>query len=82
MKATGIVRRIDDLGRVVIAKELRKTLGINDGDPLEAFVEGENIILRKYQPGCAFCGAVEGVQPYKGKFVCPKCAAEIGGVKG
>lgn len=60
MKATGIVRRIDDLGRVVIPKEIRRTLGIEEGDPLEIFVNGEQVILKKYKPNmaCAVTGEV------------------------
>ncbi|AJK89665.1 MULTISPECIES: AbrB/MazE/SpoVT family DNA-binding domain-containing protein [Lysinibacillus] len=60
MKATGIVRRIDDLGRVVIPKEIRRTLGIDEGDPLEIFVNGEQVILKKYKPSmaCAVTGEV------------------------
>lgn len=73
LKATGIVRRIDDLGRIVIAKELRKTLGINEGDPIEAFVEDDKVILRKYQPGCVFCGNVEHLWEHKGVQICQSC---------
>jgi len=56
MKNTGIVRKVDELGRVVIPKELRNTLGINERDPLEIYVEGHKIILQKYQNRCVFCG--------------------------
>ncbi|MGG0646510.1 AbrB/MazE/SpoVT family DNA-binding domain-containing protein [Bacillus mycoides] len=60
MKATGVTRKVDDLGRVVIPKELRNTLGIKEKSPLEIFVEGEDIVLQKYQPGgvCALTGEV------------------------
>ncbi|MGE6619550.1 AbrB/MazE/SpoVT family DNA-binding domain-containing protein [Bacillus mycoides] len=51
MKATGVTRKVDELGRVVIPKELRNTLGIKEKSPLEIFVEGEDIVLQKYQPG-------------------------------
>lgn len=77
MKATGIVRRVDDLGRVVIPKELRKTLGLQEGDGLELFVDGENIILHKYSPACIFCGEAEGVEEFHGRRVCPGCAKEL-----
>lgn len=77
MKATGIVRRVDDLGRVVIPKELRRTLGIADGDPLEIFVSEDQIILKKYVPGCYFCEGLENVSYFHGKPVCLKCAKEI-----
>lgn len=75
MKATGIVRRIDDLGRVVIPKELRRTMGIADGDPLEIFVDGDKIILRKYAPGCCLCGNSERelLSLYPEKLVCKAC---------
>lgn len=75
MKSTGIVRRIDDLGRVVIPKELRKTMGVAEGDPLEIFVDGDRIILRKYTPGCTLCGEVEDKMTtlYPGKRVCDPC---------
>lgn len=78
LKSTGIVRRIDDLGRVVIPMELRRTLGIAESDPLEIFVEEDRIVLRKYQPGCYLCGDVEGeMKPFYGKRICPKCISDI-----
>lgn len=73
MKATGIVRRIDDLGRVVIPKELRRTHFIEEGDPLEYFVEGDKIIIRKYQPGCILCGNTESLHLFHGKQICTPC---------
>lgn len=78
MKSTGIVRRIDDLGRVVIPKELRRTLQIADGDPLEIFVSNEQIVLQKYSPGCALCGEVDGKLTYAaGKAVCKSCVGVL-----
>lgn len=77
MKATGMVRKVDELGRIVLPIELRRTLDINTKDPLEMFVNGGDIILRKYQPLCIFCGANEVAQ-FKGKNVCKSCAKEIG----
>ncbi len=76
MKSTGIVRKIDDLGRMVIPKELRNTMGIKRKDPMEIFVEGDKIILKKYEPGCIFCGNVENVVDYKGKEICETCIDE------
>ncbi|MFW5976733.1 MAG: AbrB/MazE/SpoVT family DNA-binding domain-containing protein [Bacillota bacterium] len=73
MKSTGIVRKIDDLGRMVIPKELRKTMDINKKDPMEIFVENDRIILKKYEPGCIFCGDVENTVDFKGKVVCKNC---------
>lgn len=76
MKATGIIRRIDDLGRVVIPKEVRKKLGFKIGDPFEIFVgdDGE-IILKKYYSDdvCLICGATEDVREVKGKYICVGC---------
>lgn len=77
MKSTGIVRKIDDLGRVVIPKELRRTLNINECDPLEIFIEDESIILKKYNPGCIFCGEFKDITSFKNKIVCKKCIKEL-----
>jgi transcriptional pleiotropic regulator of transition state genes len=73
MKSTGIVRRVDELGRVVLPIELRRTLNIADRDSLEIYVDGEKIVLRKYEPACVFCGSLEDVGPFKGKNVCAAC---------
>lgn len=61
MKATGIVRKVDELGRIVIPMETRKILGIGQKDPIEIFTEGDSIILRKYQPGCALTGSTDNL---------------------
>lgn len=74
MKATGIIRRVDDLGRIVLPKELRQTMGIRAGDPMEIYTDADNIILRKYAPGCAFCGSVNGIRYIHGTPVCGACA--------
>lgn len=74
IKSTGIVRKVDELGRVVIPIELRRTLGIEEKDALEIYVDRESIILKKYEPACVFCGNAEEVQHYKGKIVCRECA--------
>ncbi|HHP51435.1 MAG TPA: AbrB/MazE/SpoVT family DNA-binding domain-containing protein [Moorella mulderi] len=73
MKSTGVVRKVDELGRVVIPIELRRTLGIEEKDALEIYVDHEKIILKKYQPGCIFCGNVENIVTYQGKNVCRTC---------
>jgi len=73
MKATGIVRKVDELGRVVIPIELRRTLGIEIKDGLEIFVDEEKIILRKYEPACIFCQSAEHVISYHGKMICQQC---------
>ena len=77
MKATGIVRKVDELGRIVIPKELRGSLGIDVRDPLEIFVDGEFIMLKKYEPSCSFCGQARDLTEFKGKKICPACLEEI-----
>ena len=81
MKSTGVVRRVDELGRIVIPIELRRTLDIAEKDALEIYVEGEQIILSKYQPACVFCGEAKEVMNYKGKNICMDCLNEIRGRK-
>lgn len=73
MKATGIVRPVDELGRVVLPKELRKVMDINEKDGMEIFVEADKIILRKYHPTCVFCGSLDNVVTHKEKLVCKEC---------
>lgn len=77
MKSTGIVRKVDELGRVVIPIELRRTLNIEEKDSLEIYVDGDQIILKKYEPACIFCGNAKDVSQYKGKNICPACMAEF-----
>nr|WP_275901429.1 AbrB/MazE/SpoVT family DNA-binding domain-containing protein [Cohnella algarum] len=77
MKATGIVRKIDELGRIVIPMELRRTLGIEEKDSLEIFVDGEKIVIRKYQPGCIHCGSVTNLRTFRDKLICQACVGEI-----
>ena len=77
MKATGIVRKIDELGRVVLPIELRRTMNLNERDPVEIFLDGDSIILRKYEPNCLFCGSSSGLTPYKDKQICKRCLSEI-----
>lgn len=73
-KATGIVRKIDDLGRVVIPMELRRTLGIKEFDPLEIFTsDGGAIVIRPYRPGCICCGESESLSDIDGTSLCPSC---------
>lgn len=73
MKSTGIVRPIDTLGRFVLPKEIRDTMELQTKDPLEIFVEGEKIILKKYQPSCIFCANADEVTYFKGKLICRDC---------
>jgi len=70
MKSTGIVRKVDELGRVVLPIELRRTLNIDIKDSLEIYVENDSIILKKYEPSCIFCGSSEGIKEFKGKNIC------------
>lgn len=77
MKSTGIVRKVDELGRIVIPIELRRTLMIAEKDALEIFVEGDTVILKKYEPACVFCGQAKDIQNIMGKNVCPECIHEI-----
>lgn len=77
MRATGIVRKIDELGRIVLPMELRKAFDLNVKDPLEIFVEGDSIILKKYHQSCVFCGEDENLIKYKGKYFCSKCKGNL-----
>lgn len=73
MKATGIVRNIDQLGRIVVPKEVRRSLMIEEGDPLEIFVNGDQVILKPYKPNCVICGGTEEIKIYKSKKICSDC---------
>ena len=77
MKSTGIVRKVDELGRIVLPIELRRTLDIAEKDALEIYVEGSSIILKKYRPNCVFCDSSKDIITFKGKNVCPKCLKEL-----
>lgn len=79
MKSTGIVRKVDELGRIVLPIELRRTLDIAEKDSLEIYVDGASIVLKKYQPACVFCDDAKDVVNFKGKNVCPACRAELAG---
>ncbi len=78
LKSTGVVRKVDELGRIVIPIELRRTMGIEEKDALEIYVDNEKIILKKYEPACIFCGNAEEISNYKGKNLCRFCLTEIG----
>ena len=77
LKSTGIVRKVDELGRVVIPIELRRTLGIEVKDALEIYVDGEKIILKKYEPACIFCGNADNVKHYCSRIVCRECITQM-----
>ena len=77
VKATGIVRKVDELGRIVLPIELRRTLDIAERDPLEIYVEGSAIVLKKFRPACVFCDSIRDVSVFKGKNLCGKCLREL-----
>ncbi|AUW92781.1 MAG: AbrB/MazE/SpoVT family DNA-binding domain-containing protein [Sulfobacillus thermosulfidooxidans] len=77
MKSTGIVRKVDELGRVVLPIELRRTLRIEDKDSLEIYVDGEMIVLRKYEPACIFCGNADNIETFRGKNICHDCLTSL-----
>ena len=77
MKSTGIVRKVDELGRIVLPIELRRTLDIMEKDSLEIYVDGSTIILKKYEPACIFCGNAKNTVHFKNKIVCEDCIKEL-----
>lgn len=81
MKSTGVVRRIDELGRIVLPIEIRKNLDIDNRDAVEIFVEQDKIILKKYEPACIFCGNADNVTMFGGKLICHDCIAKLKDVK-
>lgn len=77
MKATGIVRKVDELGRIVLPIELRRNLDIEERDALEIYLDGDKIVLQKYEPACLFCGSAKDLVNYKGKNVCCECIRDL-----
>lgn len=77
VKSTGIVRKVDELGRIVLPIELRNKLGIAEKDPIEIYVDGSSIILKKYEPNCIFCGNSKDLIAYNDKLVCKKCQEKL-----
>jgi len=77
MRTTGIVRKVDELGRIVIPKETRDLLSIQEGDSMEIFYSESSIILKKYSPGCVFCNNMEEIRQFNGMNVCKKCQDEL-----
>ena len=77
MKSLGITRRIDDLGRVVIPKETRRSLGMENGDPLEFYIDGDKVIMRKYTPGCSHCGLIGTVAELGSIKLCTECRDKL-----
>jgi len=81
MKPAGVVRKVDQLGRIVLPKSLRKRYLMNEGDPVEIFVQGDHIILERYRPKCVFCGSMVEVAEFKEKYVCDVCMTEMDQLK-
>lgn len=77
MKSTGIIRKVDDLGRIVLPIELRRMLDIAERDELEIYMESDHIVLRKYEPSCLFCGADRRLVSYGGKNICRDCVKKM-----
>ena len=77
MKSTGIVRKVDELGRIVLPVEMRRTLDIAEKDAVEIYVEGDSVILRKHQASCVFCGGTKDVAAFLGKYICSTCHEKL-----
>jgi len=81
MKPAGVVRKVDQLGRIVLPKSLRKRYQMNEGDPVEILVQGDHIILERYRPKCVFCGNMEQVSEFRDRHICGVCLAEMNELK-
>lgn len=81
MKPAGVVRKVDQLGRIVLPKSLRKRYLMNEGDPVEILVQGDQIILERYRPKCVFCGNMEQVSEFRERHICGVCLEEMGAMK-
>ena len=77
MKSTGIIRKVDELGRIVLPIELRRTLDIAERDELEIYMDNDRIVLQKFEPSCVFCASSYGLVSYHGKNVCQECAQNL-----
>ncbi|WP_128894937.1 AbrB/MazE/SpoVT family DNA-binding domain-containing protein [Longirhabdus pacifica] len=77
MKPVGVVRKMDQLGRIVLPKSLRKRYEMNEGEPVEILVQGDHIILEKYRPKCSFCSSVENVMEFNERYICKSCIDEV-----
>ena len=77
MKSTGIIRKVDELGRIVLPIELRRTLDIEERDELEIYMENDRIVLQKFEPACLFCGSSRSLISYRGKNVCQNCVSKM-----
>lgn len=81
MKSTGIIRRMDELGRVVIPIEIRNQFNIVEKDPIEIYVDGSSIVLKKFEPNCIFCSNTKNLLTYNDKLICENCSKKIGALK-
>ncbi|WP_171909349.1 AbrB/MazE/SpoVT family DNA-binding domain-containing protein [Paenibacillus sp. GP183] len=81
MKPAGVVRKVDQLGRIVLPKSLRKRYLMNEGDPVEILVQGDHIILERYRPKCVFCGNMDQVSDFKERHICGTCLGEMNELK-
>ncbi|MFD0869710.1 MULTISPECIES: AbrB/MazE/SpoVT family DNA-binding domain-containing protein [Paenibacillus] len=79
MKPAGIVRKVDQLGRIVLPKSLRNRFRMNEGDPVEILVQGDHIILERYRPRCVFCTTMDSVVEFKDKHICAECLQQVTG---
>ena len=77
MKSTGVVRKVDELGRIELPISIRQTMDINEKDPLEIFIDENRIILQKYQPACVFCNNADRVVYFNNKRICQDCLEKI-----
>ena len=80
MKSTGIVRKVDELGRIVLPIELRRTLDIAERDELEIYLDDDKVVLKKYEPSCIFCGSSCGLVTYHGRNVCMECIENMSNI--
>lgn len=80
MKSTGIVRKVDELGRIVLPVELRRTLDIAERDELEIYLDDDKVVLKKYEPSCIFCGSSCGLVTYHGRNVCMECIENMSNI--
>jgi AbrB family transcriptional regulator, transcriptional pleiotropic regulator of transition state genes len=81
MRPAGVVRKVDQLGRIVLPKSLRKRYRMNEGDPVEILVQGDHILLERYRPRCVFCGEVEHVTEYMEKHICRTCMSDMSSIR-
>lgn len=79
MRKTGMSRRVDDLGRIVIPAEMRRTFGIKEGNTLDISVDENSIIFTKREEACVFCGSSQDLKEFKGRMVCLTCIGDLTG---